>query len=87
MSTPYVEMDLQGIFIRQDPDFDALGDEPLELGASLWHMIDIEKALTWCGLFLKYGSERRLWSETPEDRRCETCVGRFARDVVQHPGG
>ena len=85
MSTPNVEMDLQGIFIRQNPDFDSLGDQPLELDASLWHMIDVERALTWCSLFLTNGWERSLWSETPEDRRCETCVGRFARDFVQRP--
>jgi hypothetical protein len=82
MSTPHVEMDLQGLFIRQRLDSDALGDQALELDASLWHMIDVERALTRCGLSLTLGQERRIWSETPEDRRCETCVGRFAKDVV-----
>jgi hypothetical protein len=85
MSTPYVEMDLQGLFIRQRLDGDALGDQALELDASLWHMIDVERALTWCGLPLTLGQERRIWSETPEDRRCETCVGHFAKDVVRSP--
>ena len=85
MSTPYVEMDLQGIFIRQRLDGDVLGDQALELDASLWHLIDVERALTWCGLFLTLGDERRLWSETPEDRRCETCVAHFAKNVARDP--
>jgi hypothetical protein len=55
----------------------------MRVEASLWHIIDAERSLTWCGLFLSQGSERRLWSETPEDRRCETCVGRFGEDVVR----
>jgi hypothetical protein len=45
MSTPYLEMDLQGLFIRQRLDGDALGDRALEL-ASLWHIIDVERART-----------------------------------------
>jgi hypothetical protein len=46
MSTPYLEMDLQGLFIRQRLDGDALGDRALELDASLWHIIDVERART-----------------------------------------
>lgn len=55
----------------------------MRVDASLWHVIDPERELTWCGLFLSQGSERRPLSETPENRRCETCVSRFEEDVVR----
>jgi hypothetical protein len=71
VTTPYVEIDPEAILIRMRVD------------ASLWHIVDPERDLTWCGLFLSQGSERRPLSETPEDRRCETCIGRFGHDVVQ----
>jgi len=57
----------------------------MELDVSMWHMIDVERALTWCELFLTQGSERRLRSETPEDRRCQTRMGWFGEDVVRSP--
>lgn len=71
MTTPYVEIDPEAILIRMRVD------------ASLWHIVDPERDLTWCGLFLSQGSGRRPLSETPEDRRCETCISRFGHDVVQ----
>ena len=77
MSTPYVEIDPQAILIPQHL--------ATEIDVSMWHVIDVERAITWCELFLTHGSERRLLSETPEDRRCVTCIGRFGEDVVQHP--
>ena len=49
----------------------------MRVDASWWHIIDAQRSLTWCGLFLSQGSERRSFSETPEGRRCETCLGRF----------
>ena len=73
MTNPYVEMDPEAVLI------------PMRVDASLWHIINVEQSLTWCGLFLSQGSERRLWSETPEDRRCQTCMGRFDEDVVRSP--
>lgn len=69
MTAPYVDIDPEAILIR------------MRVNASLWHIIDAERALTWCGLFLSQGSERRPLSETPEDRRCETCTNRFGEDV------
>jgi hypothetical protein len=44
---------------------------------SRWHIIDVDRDLTWCGLFLSQGGERRPLSETPEDRRCGICEHRF----------
>ena len=69
MTTPYVETDPEAILIRMRVD------------RSLWHITDVEQELTRCGLFLSQGSERRPLSETPEDRRCETCTNRFGEDV------
>jgi hypothetical protein len=72
-------MDPQGILIAQ-----YLGTE---LDVSMWHVIDVEGALTWCGMFLTQGSDRRLWIETPQDRRCMTCTARFEEhDVIRGPG-
>ena len=71
MTAPYVDIDPEAILI------------PMRVETSMWHIIDVERVLTWCGLFLSQGSERCLWSETPEDRRCVTCVGRFGEDVVR----
>ncbi len=73
MAAPYVEIDPEGILIR------------MRVERSRWHIIDAERALTWCSLFLSQGSERRPLSETPEDRRCETCIERFGEDVVHNP--
>jgi hypothetical protein len=75
MTAPYVEIDPQAILIPQHL--------AKELDVSMWHVIDVERALTWCDLFLTQGSERRQWSETPEDRRCQTCLSRFGEDVVR----
>ena len=45
-----------------------------------WHLIHAERPLTWCGLEFSYAySQRRLWSETPEDHRCQSCSGRLRR--------
>jgi hypothetical protein len=71
MTTPYVEIDPEAILIRMRVD------------ASLSHIVDEERALSWCGLFLSQGSDRRPLSETPEARRCETCIERFGEDVVR----
>ena len=66
VTAPYVlEIDPEAIFIRMRVDI------------SWWHIIDVDRELTWCGLFLSQGSERRPLSETPEDRRCENCEHQF----------
>ena len=70
MTTPYVDIDPDSILIRMRVD------------SSLWHIVDLERKLTWCGLFLSQGSERRLLSETPENRRCKTCIDRFDEDAL-----
>jgi hypothetical protein len=45
-----------------------------------WHLIHAERPLTWCGLEFSYTySKRRLWSETPEDQRCQSCIARLER--------
>ena len=53
----YVEIDPEAILVRMQVD------------ASFWHIIDAERKLTWCGLFvfLSQGSERSPRSEMPED--------------------
>jgi hypothetical protein len=59
----------------------------MAIDGSLWHIIDAERGLTWCGRFLSRAWERRPYSETPDDRRCETCVSRFESEVVRDPTG
>ena len=71
MTAQYVEIDPEAILIRMRVD------------RSLWHVIDVERELTWCGLFMSQGSERRPMSETPEDRRCGICVGRFGGSILR----
>lgn len=41
---------------------------------ALWHLADVDRALTWCGLDVGYGNPRRTWIETPETQRCEMCI-------------
>jgi hypothetical protein len=57
----------------------------MRVDTSRWHIVDSERELTWCGLFLSQGSDTRLLSETPSDRRCGTCVDRFEVDVLRRP--
>ena len=73
MSIPYVDLDPAAIFIRMRVD------------TSRWHIVDAERELTWCGLFLSQGSDTRLLSETPPDRRCGICVDRFEEDIIRRP--
>jgi hypothetical protein len=72
VTTPYVEIDPESILIR------------MRVEVSRWHIIDAERGITWCGLFLSQGSERRPFSETPGDVRCEICINRFC-EGVRHP--
>lgn len=71
MAAPYVDIDPGAILIR------------MRVETSRWHIIDAERALTLCGLFLSQGSQQRSWSETPEGRRCQTCLDRFGESVVR----
>jgi hypothetical protein len=80
VTAAYVEIDPEGIKLPPP-----LENRALVEAVSLWHIVDAERALTWCGQFLSPGSERRLFSDTPEERRCQTCIGRFGHDVVQDP--
>lgn len=73
MTEPHIDIDPEAILIRT------------RIGTSRWHIIDAERTLTWCDLFLSRGSEHRSLSETPEDRRCETCMRRFREDIIRHP--
>jgi hypothetical protein len=74
MAAPYIDVDPEAILVR------------MRVENSRWHIIDEERALTWCGLFLSQGSVRRALSETPEDHRCKICISRFGEDVVRSPG-
>jgi hypothetical protein len=77
MTVPYLEIDPEAILIPQ-----RLG---MEIDVSLWHICDAGRMVTWCGLLLSRGSERHPLSETPEDRRCGTCISWFSEKVMQHP--
>ncbi len=44
-----------------------------------WHLIQADRPLTWCGLQVSYTYPRRLWSEIPEDRQCQSCIARYER--------
>jgi len=63
-----VEMEPEGVLLH------LLGEGQ---GSALWHLADVEQALTWCGLDIGYGNPRRRWAETPEERRCGVCVDRL----------
>jgi hypothetical protein len=68
-----VEMEPEGILIHLLTNDTPTEGEPGP-DSSLWHVADAERARTWCGIDVNYGSPRRRWSETPEDRRCQMCV-------------
>ena len=67
-----VEIEPQGVLLR------LLGDDASGPDSALWHLADVRRALTLCGLDVGYGNPRKLWTETPENRRCQMCVGRLA---------
>jgi hypothetical protein len=73
-----VEMEPEGILLH------LLSNEPEPEGepradSSLWHVADVQRALTWCGIDVGYGNPRRRWSETPENQRCQMCLDRVGR--------
>jgi hypothetical protein len=71
-----VEMEPEGILIHL-LDNDAQSEGEPRVDSSLWHVADAERARTWCGIDVSYGSPRRRWSETPEDQRCQMCMDRI----------
>ena len=74
-----VEMEPEGVLLHLLSN-DTHTEGALHADPSLWHVADAERALTWCGIDVGYGNERRRWSETPEDQRCQMCVDRFWRN-------
>jgi hypothetical protein len=83
VTAPYVEIDPEAILVPQHLDGSVLGDNAPKEDVSRWHIIDPEQESTWCGMSLSRSSERRSLSETPEDRRCQTCIERFGENVVR----
>jgi hypothetical protein len=73
----------QGILIPPPLDGSGLAFEELLQEVPMWHIIDEERALAWCGLFLTQGSDRRLFSETPDDRCCQVCIERFGEEMAR----
>lgn len=55
-----------------------LGDDETGPVSALWHLADVQRALTLCGIDVGYGNPRKPWAETPEDRRCQMCEGQLA---------
>ena len=72
-----VEMEPEGILLHLLSNDDKTDSDP-GTDSSLWHVADAERARTWCGIDVDYGSPRRRWSETPEDRRCQICLDRIS---------
>jgi hypothetical protein len=72
-----VEMEPEGVFIH------LLGDSET---SSLWHLSNAERALTLCGLDVGYGNPRMAWVSTPQNRRCEVCMGQFGENSGQSLG-
>jgi hypothetical protein len=54
-----------------------LGGEVTGADSALWHIANVQRALTECGLNVGYGKERKPWSETPENRRCQMCIAQL----------
>jgi hypothetical protein len=63
-----VEMEPEGVFIH------LLGDDGT---SSLWHLSSAERAFTLCGIDVGYDNPRLPWADTPDERRCEVCVGQL----------
>ena len=47
--------------------------------AASWHLIDDERADTWCGIAFSYKNPRRPWSAIADDQRCQGCLERHER--------
>ena len=66
-----VEMEPEGVLVH------LLGNDTTGPDSALWHMADVRRALTLCGLDVGYGKPRLPWSETPEHGRCQMCVAQL----------
>jgi hypothetical protein len=73
-----VEMEPEGILLHLLGS-DMRSESQPRADSSLWHVADVERALTWCGIDVGYGNPRRRWSETPEEQRCQMCLDRLWR--------
>ena len=73
-----VEMEPEGILLHLLSNDAEAGGEP-HADSSLWHVADVERALTWCGIDVGYGNPRKRWSETPANQRCQMCLDRVGR--------
>ncbi|MGO9856287.1 MAG: hypothetical protein ACLPYY_14735 [Acidimicrobiales bacterium] len=67
-----VEMEPEGVLLH------LLGDNETGSDSALWHLADVQRALTSCGIDVGYGNPRKPWAETPADRRCQMCEGQLA---------
>lgn len=76
--TMAVEMEPEGILLHLLSNEAEPEGEP-RADSSLWHVADVQRALTWCGIDVGYGNPRRRWSETPENQRCQMCLDRVGR--------
>lgn len=54
-----------------------LGNDTTGPDSALWHLADVQRALTFCGLDVGYGNPRRAWPETPENSRCQMCLAQL----------
>jgi hypothetical protein len=66
-----VEMDLEGVLLH------LLGDDETGPDSALWHLADVRRAVTMCGIDVGYGNPRKPWEETPENRRCQMCASQL----------
>jgi hypothetical protein len=80
MTAPYINLHPEGVLFLNQREVGLFGGQAID---GSWHIIDAERGLTWCGLFLSRAWERRPFSETPDDRQCQTCVSRFESEVVR----
>jgi hypothetical protein len=68
-ASPVLEIDPNATLLRMRVDL------------SRWHIIDVDRDLTWCGLFLSQGDERRPPSKTPEGSRLRDLRASVRNDV------
>lgn|GEM_PF-3566362 len=63
-----VEMNPEGVLVH------LLGNDTTGSDSALWHLADVQRAMTLCGLDVGYGNPRLKWTVTPDDRRCQMCL-------------
>src|SRR5579872_5649812 len=62
------DMDAEGVLLR------LLANGSTGTNPGLWHLADVRRALTLCGLDAGYGNPRMPWAQTREDARCQMCL-------------